>query len=191
MGETVDEETKENLVLMHSRVERLESLLEGILEYSRVGRDHHKPEMVDTRELVSEVSEYLSPPDGCEIEILGDMPTFSTEKPPFEQVFRNLIGNAIKHRDRDDICITVSGKEESEFCSFEVRDNGPGIPEKFHERVFMMFQTLKPRDEIEASGLGLAMVKKLIDYNGGDIFLDSDPDERNTVFRFTWKKSVA
>ena len=106
-------------------------------------------------------------------------------------MFRNLIGNAIKHHDRDDIRITVSGKEESEFCSFEVGDNGPGIPEKFHERVFMMFQTLKPRDEIEASGLGLAMVKKLIDYNGGDIFLDSDPDERNTVFRFTWKKSLA
>ena len=190
LGDSVDDETKENLVLMHSRVERLEGLLDGLLRYSRVGRGDHKPEMVDSGELVFEISDYLSPPDGCEIEIAGGMPTFFTEKAPLEQVFLNLIGNAVKHRDKDELRITVSGKDAREFCSFEVRDNGPGIPEKFHERIFMMFQTLKPRDEMEASGMGLAMVKKLIDFNGGDILLESDPDERNTVFRFTWKKTV-
>jgi methyl-accepting chemotaxis protein len=191
LGDKVGEETRENLVLMHSRVERLESLLNGLLEYSRVGRGDFKPEVVDTRELVSEIVSYLSPPDGCEIEISDTMPTFSTEKAPLEQVFNNLIANAIKHHDKDEIRISVSGKEESKFYSFEVRDDGPGIPEKFHERIFMMFQTLKPRDEMEGSGMGLAMVKKLIEVNDGDIFIESDPDTRNTVFRFTWKKPTA
>ena len=189
LGDSVDDETRENLDLMHSRVERLEGMLDGILEFSRVGRGNHKPEKVDANILVADVVDYLSVPEGCEVHISGELPTLVTEKIPLEQVFRNLIGNAVKHRDADEILIHVSGFEDKETCTFEVRDNGPGISEEFHERVFLMFQTLKPRDEMEASGMGLALVKKLIDYNGGDIFLESNPDKRNTVFRFTWNKS--
>lgn len=191
LGDSVDEETQENLELMHSRVERLENLLDGILQYSRVGRGDHKTESVNTDKLAHEIVEYLSPPDGCTVEISDGMPVMETELVPFEQVLRNLIGNAIKHRDRDNLRVTVKGKDEGDYCTFEVRDDGPGIPEQFHERVFMMFQTLKPRDEMEASGMGLAMVKKLIDYNGGDILLQSNPDEREMVFRFKWLKTQA
>ncbi len=188
LGDSVDEETSENLELMHSRVERLEGLLDGLLQYSRVGRGDEKPEIVDVGQLISDITAYISPPEGCEVTVNGTLPTLTTEKAPLEQVFRNLIDNAIKHRDQDQIRILISGEEDADYCSFEVRDNGPGIPERFQERVFMMFQTLKPRDDLEASGMGLAMVKKLIEVNGGDINLESDPEDRYSVFRFTWKK---
>ena len=97
----------------------------------------------------------------------------------------NLIGNAIKHHDKETGCIDVSLENGDDCYSFAVRDDGPGIPEQFRSQVFKMFQTLKPRDQMEGSGMGLAMVRKSIDVFGGMLWLES-AGERGSIFRFTW-----
>jgi signal transduction histidine kinase len=116
------------------------------------------------------------------------MPTFQTPRVPLEQVIRNLVSNAIKHHDRDDGAIEVFSRESGNFYEFAVSDDGPGIPPEFHDRVFQIFQTLKSRDEVEGSGMGLALVKKTVEAHGGNVTLESSGG-RGTTFRFTWPKA--
>jgi len=182
-----DDETQENLTLLRGRVHRMEDLLDGLLEYSRIGHTATKAEAVDTRELVADIVDFLALPNGFTVEMPDPMPVLTTEKVSLEQVFRNLIGNAVKHHDRDEGRITVSASNNGEWCEFSVSDDGPGIPPEFHERVFTMFQTLKSRDEVEGSGMGLALVKKEVELHSGTILIDSDAGTRGTSFRFTWK----
>jgi signal transduction histidine kinase len=104
-------------------------------------------------------------------------------------VFRNLIGNAIKHSDNAQSEIHVSCQSTGAFYTFSVADDGIGIAPEFHERIFGIFQTLKPRDDVEASGMGLALVKKIVQLYGGTVKLISDPAvQRGAVFQFTWPK---
>jgi signal transduction histidine kinase len=112
---------------------------------------------------------------------------FSTQKSALELVLRNLISNAIKHHDRTEINLDISAKENGKFYRFSVRDDGPGIATEYHERIFEMFKTLKPRDEIEGSGMGLAIIKKLIERQGGKIWVESQAGKRGTNFIFDWK----
>jgi signal transduction histidine kinase len=115
------------------------------------------------------------------------MPTLITERLPLEQVFANLISNGIKHNHRPDGQIVISVEDQTDFYEFAVADNGPGIPPEFHEKVFVMFQTLQARDTVENTGVGLAIVKKIIEDQGGTISLKSERDQGAT-FRFTWAK---
>jgi len=119
------------------------------------------------------------------------MPTLLTERVPLETVFRNLIQNAYKHHDHPDQgCVTVSAEESGTTVLFSVADDGPGISPEFHERIFQIFQTLKPRDEVEGSGMGLTVVKKIIESRGGSIAVESESGAGAT-FCFTWPKHVA
>jgi len=117
------------------------------------------------------------------------MPAFMAAKVPLEHVLQNLISNAIKHHDRDKGKIVVSAKDLGTHIEFRVQDDGPGIDPAFHERVFGIFQTLRPRDEVEGSGIGLAIVRKAVMANGGVIGVESAPRQRGTSLIFTWKKS--
>jgi signal transduction histidine kinase len=105
---------------------------------------------------------------------------------PLQTVLFNLIGNAIKHHDRSEGLIEVDVRDEDGSWRFTVRDDGPGIPKRFHEQAFKMFQTLRPRDQVEGSGMGLAFVKKTVGYFGGELSLVSEG--RGTEFSFTWPK---
>ena len=183
-GAVLPEQTRADLALMQQRIARMERLLDDLLAYSRVGRVSLKPETIDLGSLVREVIALLSPPETFTFQ-LGDFPTLTTYKAPLEQVFRNLIGNAIKHHDRLDGRVEISAREEGSCVEFTVRDDGPGIPPEFHEQIFQMFQTLKPRDEVEGSGMGLALVRKLVENQGGTIHLESRPGE-GSAFRFVW-----
>lgn len=104
-------------------------------------------------------------------------------------VLQNLVDNAIKHHDRTDGRIWITGADMDDKVSFTVTDDGPGIPEEYHARIFGMFQTLRRRDEVEGSGLGLAMVKRYVERNGGDITLNSTNGARGAAFQFTWVKA--
>jgi signal transduction histidine kinase len=117
------------------------------------------------------------------------MPTLFTERLPLAQVFANLISNGIKHNPRRDGQIVISVTEHTDFYEFTVTDNGLGIAPEFHEKVFVMFQTLEPRDTVENTGVGLAIVKKIIEDKGGTISLESDLGQGAT-FRFTWSKRL-
>jgi len=178
-----------HLAKLRGRVQRMEKLLDDLLLYSRTGRFRYPLERVDTEELVFSLAEWLIPPAGFRVLIATPLPTLLTERLPLEMVFRNLIGNAFKHHDRPQAGqVSIAAVEEQEFVRFSVSDNGPGISGEFHDRIFQAFQTLKSRDEVEGSGIGLALVKKMVEYRGGCIQLKSSIGQGAT-FHFTWPKT--
>jgi signal transduction histidine kinase len=190
LGETAGPETVANLDLLRKRVQRLDMLLDSLLQHSRVGRVGATPEDVDIALLVHEIADYLTPRDGFEVVYRGEIATIHTSKAPLEQVLRNLIGNALKHHDADAGGVFVATRDLGDRIEFRVEDDGPGIPPAFHERIFRMFQTLKSRDELEGSGMGLAIVKKSVEGHGGSIRIESAPPGRGTAFVFTWEKAA-
>lgn len=187
IDEYATEDTKSNLALLMNRTSRLEKLLEDLLDYSRIGRKKGDIQTVDTRELVLNIFDLQSPPESVTLICQETMPVINTAISPFETIIRNLIGNAIKHNDKVDAVIMVSGKEFPKYYQFSVKDNGSGIPVKYHEQIFELFKTLRPRDEVEGSGMGLSIIKKLLDYHNGSIEVESD-GKTGSCFTFTWPK---
>ena len=144
--------------------------------------------MVDPAALVAGIVDLLSPPPGFQITVDGPLPTLHVVRPPLETVLRNLLQNAIKHHDRPQegrVTISVQRQQPGwvEFC---VCDNGPGIDSRYHDRIFELFQTLRPRDDLEGSGMGLAIVKKTVESFGGSIRVESVPGQ-GAAFSFTWR----
>ena len=185
-GEVLPGEAREHLAKLQGRVRRMEALLDDLLAYSRVGREHHTPEPIDMAELVHSVVEILAPPPGFTVRVTGELPVMRAERPPLEAVFRNLIGNAVKHHHRPgEGVVEICACEQEGYVEFSVADDGPGIAPEYHQRIFEIFQTLQPRDRVESSGIGLAIVKKSVERHGGTIQVDSAPG-RGATFRFTW-----
>jgi len=187
VGEILPEMSQMHLVKLSGRVRRMEILLNDLLTYSRVGRIKSQNRRVDTGALVQNIIELLTPPSGFTITMDPTMPILRTAATPLETVLRNLINNAIKHHDQPEGHIHVAASEHADAIEFAVIDDGPGIAPEFHTRIFELFQTLKPRDQVEGSGMGLAIVQKTITNRGGAIWVESGPG-RGTTFRFTWPK---
>lgn len=183
-GDALPEDSRSDLTLLQERVTRMELLLDSLLDYSRVGRKEDNPEAVNLRKLLDDLAATLDVPPGFKIEI-GEMPTLRAPRGALLRVFGNLISNGIKHHDREEGTILISCHDEGTDYRFTVQDDGPGIPPEFHERIFEMFQTLRPRDEVEGTGMGLSMVKKTIEVHGGRITLTT-PSGKGTAFSFTW-----
>jgi signal transduction histidine kinase len=135
--------------------------------------------------MVRDIGESIALAPDFTLKIADGMPALRSPYTPLEQVFLNLISNARKHHDRPTGTIEVGFSKAGHYYEFYVRDDGPGIPAEFHERVFKMFQTLKPRDDKESSGLGLAIARKLVEWQGGRIWISSG-GERGTTIRFLW-----
>ena len=188
MEGTLSESTRDMLALMRSRMHRMEALIDGILEYSRAGRVHHRPDRVNVGRLVRDVVDLLSPETAL-ISIDGDLPEIVAERLPLQQVFQNLIGNAVKHGGPG-VRIDVSARDGGAYWEFRVRDDGPGIAPEFHDRVWGIFQTLEARDKIEGAGIGLSLVKKLVESQGGRAWIESSPGGGAT-FAFLWRKVAA
>ncbi len=193
LAPVMTDDTREQMHLMRGRVQRMEALIDGILQYSRAGRVRTAPEPVDTGALVGDVIELLAPPPGTQIAIAEGMPQVVAERVPLQQVFMNLIGNAVKYARRGDGSIEVHvgwGEEPTDpdaprLYRFSVADNGPGIAAQYHERVFGIFQTLQSRDQVEGTGIGLSVVKKIVEGQGGRVWVESAAGEGAT-FHFTW-----
>jgi len=181
----VPESIRGHLELMRGRVRRMEDLINGLLQYSRVGRTSGAVATVALGDLLEDVVDLLSPPPAARISIPPDMPTIRTDKLLLQQVFANLIGNALKHHRGDVPTVMVGWGREGRHYRFSVADNGPGIAPQYHQRIFGIFQTLAPRDEVEGSGLGLALVKKIVEHQGGKIWVESE-EGRGATFHFTW-----
>lgn len=188
LGDTLAGEPAENLKLLRERVKRMETLLEDILTYSRASRADIKPERVNLNIVMEELIDLLSIPEGFKVKVTNKLPTVMAPKGSFEQIFSNLINNAIKHHDRNRGTITISSKSAGDMWKISVADDGPGIVLKYQEKIFKMFQTLESRDDVEGSGLGLSIVKRLVTKQGGNIQVDSQGDQRGTIFSFTWNK---
>jgi len=186
----LDEDGQEQLRLLRQRVDRMHNLIDGILQYSRVGRVREKLSDVPLNTLLPEIIDMLAPPPNIKITVETDMPTVKCEETRIAQVFQNLMSNAIKYMDKPEGVIKLGCAEEGEFWRFSVADNGPGIEKKHWERIFKIFQTLAPRDEFESTGIGLTVVKKIVEIYGGRIWLDSDYG-KGTTFFFTFPKAGA
>ena len=183
---TASAETLENVTQLHQRAARLGMLLDGLLSYSRVGHDKAPAEQVDIGALVADIAHSLAPSSGSTVKFSGRDLVITTPRAPIEHVLQNLISNAIKHCDRPTSEIVVSARETEGWIEFSVADDGPGIAPEFQERIFQIFQTLRNRDELEAAGVGLSIVKKTVERFGGKVWIVSAPPKRGTIFVFTW-----
>ena len=174
--------------LLRGRVNRMEAMIDAILQYSRIDRTETPSETVDVRALLTEVIDLLSPPTRIAISLDDDMPTLHTPRLRLFQVFQNLLSNAIKHHDKPNGTIHIGGEVQGEWVHFSVADNGPGIAPKFQERIWVIFQTLEARDKVENTGVGLALVKKIVEGQGGIVSVESEAGQGAT-FKFTWPNS--
>lgn len=181
----------EHLDMMQQRIARMDKLLDDLLLYSRVGRYDMLLDDIDAYELVRQIYDSYLPVSTFHLHLEGQHFPIRTCQPTLEQVLRNLMSNAVKHHDRPHGTITVAVRRSADdMAEFTVADDGPGIDPAFHQRVFQMFQTLRPRDEVEGSGIGLALVKKLVENAGGRIrLLSNAPVQRGCTFIFTWPLS--
>ena len=182
-------EMSENMNLLRSRVRRMDRLLDDLLEYSRIGRetDDRHTEAISGTVLMENIQGLISPPEGFIVDASSTLAAIEVFRMPLQQILINLISNAIKHHDRKTGRIEVSVEDLGSDWRFSVKDDGPGIPAEYHEKIFKMFQTLKPRDQVEGSGMGLAMVRKHVDVAGGELKLESAVGQGST-FSFTWPK---
>jgi len=168
------------------RLSRLEDLINGLLAYARVGRAAQTTETVDVGQLLREVAELVVPPD-FRLTLGPALPTFGTDRLGLQQVFTNLLSNAVKYHQRGAGHLGVSCREAGRFYEFRVQDDGPGIAAEYHQKVFLLFQTLRDRHTAESTGIGLSIVQKIIDEHQGTIRIESAPGQ-GAGFIFTWPK---
>jgi PAS domain S-box-containing protein len=181
----LSEENLQQMQLLRSRVHRMEALIDGLLVYARVGRTEVAEETVKLSELLAEILDSLAPPVTFNIIVKPPMPSFVAKRLLLNQVLTNLISNAIKHHHRPDGQIIISAAQKEDCYEFTIVDDGPGIAPEYHEKIFAIFQTLKADKTKDSTGIGLSIVRKIIETEGGKIFLESELG-KGTTFRFTW-----
>jgi signal transduction histidine kinase len=184
---TTDDTTKEHLRLLKARAARMDRLISGLLELSRVGRTRQKAERVDVTELLHETIEQANPREASRIMMIGELPMLVTDRAALQQVFLHLIGNALQHAGRDDVVVRISATDRGDEWELAIADNGVGIAREHHDRVWQLFQTLQSRDVVESTGIGLAIVRKQVESHGGRAWIDAAASPGTTI-RFTWPK---
>ena len=183
-----DADGKEQLKLLTSRVNRMQNLLDGVLQYSRIGRITENKTQIDLNQLLPEIIETLVPPSNIHITVENQLPVIVSEYTRIRQVFENLLSNAVRFMDKPEGFIKVGCAEENGFWKFSVSDNGPGIAQEHFEKIFKLFQTLQAKDQFETTGVGLTLAKKIVELYSGRIWLISKVGEGSTFF-FTLPKS--
>ena len=185
----LSDESRNLLGLMRSRINRMETLLDDLLAFSRVGRTDTAVSETKLADIFDSIIEVLNPPAHIQVRVEGELPVIVTASAQLEQVLRNLINNAIKHHDKPNGEVVLSATRVGDFVEFVVRDDGPGILPQFHEKIFQLFQTLKRRDEVESTGMGLTIVKKLIERQNCRVTVHSQGNGTGTAFSFRWPAS--
>lgn len=186
-SDKLDEEGKTQLDLLLNRVHRMQNLIEGVLAYSRVTRVAEEKEDIDLNRLVPDAIDLVGIPASFRVHIDENLPTVRYGPTRLLQVFENLISNAVKYNNKPLGEISIRCRDNGSGWAISVLDNGPGIEEKYYQKIFQIFQTLQARDEFESTGIGLTIVKKIIESNGGFITVDSVPGS-GTTFTFTIPK---
>lgn len=187
MGDALTPEARGHLDKIAVRIARMENLIQGMLEFSRVSRVRPRPGTVDVGDLLRQIADMVDPPAGIRIVAEGPFPTIVAEKPRLQQVLINLVANAVKYHDKPSGTVRVTCEDAGAQLRFSVADDGPGIAPEFHERVFGMFQRLEASDKVEGTGIGLALVRRIVEDQGGTVTLESKLGHGST-FRFTWPR---
>lgn len=184
-----DEKDIQKIYLLRSRVNRIHNLIDGILWYSEIGFMKEETAAVDLVKLVPEIIDSLAPPQNITITIENNLPVINCDKTRITQVFQNLISNAIKFMDKPNGTISIGCVEENGCWKFSVADNGPGIRQKYSGKIFDMFQTLAPKRKFNSTGLGLTVVRKIVELYSGKVWVESQPGRGSTFF-FTLPKKI-
>jgi K+-sensing histidine kinase KdpD len=179
------DESKNNLALLRNRVARMEALMNGISAYSKIGREVIHLEKVDVGTLLQEAIRSLSPAAHVSVCVNGDMPVLFASRKMLLQIFTHLIDNAIKHNDKSEVSVIITSRRMCDMHEFEIADNGPGIAEENHEVIFAMLRTLQARDKFESTGVGLTIVKRILEDCGGNIVVKSEIG-KGSRFIFQW-----
>ncbi len=178
---------QKQLDLLGEQATRMDRLIDGILRYSRAGRSSDREEAIDLTTLVSQTIDMLMPPAHIAIRCEQPLPVIHGDPVLLTQVFQNLLSNAVKFMDKPAGAITVAGEDAGDMWIVRVADNGPGIDPRQHERIFNIFQSGAPRDDPDSTGIGLAVVKKIVECSGGRVWVESAPGH-GSRFSFTWPK---
>lgn len=179
------EDTKEHLNMIDTTLEKMEQLISDVLEYSSVGTDNSVADHVDLNLVLADIKTLLHLPEHIELRIADSLPTIKADRVKIQQLFQNLMSNAIRYCDKDPGLIEVDYTESAGYFTFMVKDNGIGIAPEYHEKIFKIFQTLNKRKD--STGIGLSIVKKIVDLYQGDIWVESEMNQ-GTTFYFTIPK---
>ena len=186
-GDKFDEKATKQMNLLLDRVERIYGLIDGVLKYSKVGRVQEEQTKINLNKFLPEIINMISPPENIHVTFKNELPNIACEETHITQLFQNLVSNAIKYMDKPEGWIKIECLEEENFWKFSIADNGPGIEEKHFERIFRMFQVLSVNEEVEGTGVGLTVAKKIVELYGGEIWVESKVGQGSTFF-FTLPK---
>jgi signal transduction histidine kinase len=187
LGNDMKPEVAELLGLIKKRTAWMQNLISSILHYSRMSNSCAVKEEVNLKELINSIIEMVDPPESFKFEVADNMPVLHAEKIKIHEVFQNLISNGIKYNNKENGLIRIGFFEYPDHYDFYVQDNGQGIKPEHFERIFGIFQTLSPKENTDSTGIGLTIVKKIVEQQGGKVTLSSEYGE-GTKFTFTWKK---
>ncbi len=199
LSEWIEEEVKPyssaeldlNIQLLRQRTYRLNNLIDGLWEYSNLGQTLITPEPVEIIVFLQEIQSAFPLPTNFKIDVHPTDLHLTACKPHLRKVIEELLENAVKHHDLDPTTnsegnVIISVRLDENQIEFVIHDNGPGIAPEHHQRVFRLFETLKPRDQQENTGIGLAIAKKLVDRVGGKIWLENSSSGKGLAVHFTW-----
>jgi signal transduction histidine kinase len=178
----LDPAGRENLQLLGGRVDRMQDLIDGVLQYSRIGHTEQGTVPVDLRQIVPDIIDNLGVPEHIVIRIEPGLPTVEADVTRITQVFQNLLSNAVKYMDKPQGHITIACVKEDSFWKFSVSDDGPGIEQKHFDKIFKLFQTLAARDQQESTGVGLTITRKIVEMYGGKIWVESEVGKGSTFY---------
>ena len=181
----LDAMSLKNFELIETTLEKMEQLISDVLEYSSVGAESNEKANVDLAKKLNNIMSMLYIPEHIEINILNPLPTIKGDATKLQQLFQNLISNAIKFIDKENGLITIDVEDLKSHYKFSIKDNGIGIDKQFHDKIFKIFHALNKSKD--STGIGLSIVKKIVDLHEGQIWLESEPNV-GTTFYFTLKK---
>jgi signal transduction histidine kinase len=184
VGALLPDESRGHLTRVGVLAQKMRRMVDAVLDYARAGRASTAFETVDAADVIRDQVEFLAPPKNVTVVVDDDLPTFEAARVPFEQVFRNLIGNAIKYGRAEGAEIRVSAGRANDCWHFVVADNGPGVADAQQERIWRLFQTTRPS---EGAGIGLALVKRIVEAQGGRVYIESSPGH-GARFHVLWPK---
>ncbi|CAN5502888.1 response regulator [soil metagenome] len=189
LGTDLKPEVRDLLDMVKSRTSRMQNLIDAILHYSRMANNKTDRETVKLADIIANIIDLLSIPSHVSIEYPDLLPTLFDEKIKLHEVFQNLISNAIKYNNKEKAEVKMTCLDMGNHYVFEISDNGMGIKKEHFEKIFGVFQTLQSKDKQESTGIGLTIVKKIIEQQGGKVWVESDFGN-GTTFSFTWNKNV-
>lgn len=183
--DVLDENGIYNLKMMQEKVESMDKLIDGILKYSTAQNDDLHEAPVDINEVIKEITDSIYIPEHVEVKVVGELPTIEVDRTKIHQLFQNFLSNAVVHIEREKGLVEIGSKETATHWEFSVKDNGVGIPKEYHEKIFKIFQSVGNKER--STGIGLSIVKKIIDRYNGKVWLESEAG-KGTTFFFTLKK---